>query len=68
MPLRLGVQSLTYKYTEFPKALQGAHSKNLDKFAKITVSRPVSPKIPSGIHLSTYGKPSKWHYGEKWVQ
>jgi hypothetical protein len=61
-------QTFTYKYTEFPGLLQGAHSKNINLFFKIAISKLVSPKIPSGIHLSTYGKPSKWHYGEKWAQ
>jgi hypothetical protein len=61
-------QTFTCKYTEFLIVLQGAHHKNLKVFYKITVSNPISPKTPSGIHLSTYGKPSKWHYGEKWAQ
>jgi hypothetical protein len=61
-------RSNEYKYTEFLIRLQGAYSKILKIFFKIAVSMLVSPKIPSGIHLSTYGKPSKWHYGEKWAQ
>jgi hypothetical protein len=48
--------------------LQGAYSKKLKVFFKITASNSISQKIPSGIHLSTYGNPSKWHYGEKWAQ
>jgi hypothetical protein len=48
--------------------LQGAHHKKLKVFFEIAVSNSISPKIPSGIHLSTYGKSSKWHYGKKWAQ